>query len=166
MKNKKIYIPIIFLVVAIIAVIVVTRSKPAGISGSGMIEVDEIQIATKLAGQISEIRVTEASRVKAGDTLVVIDHRELEAQAKSARAGLAIAEQGLKEVLVRKSELEKNLERMRRLHDSGDLPDKDWESVVTQHEVLGTVEEKARAGLNVARAQIELVQTQIANAIS
>jgi len=165
MKNKKILIPIILLaVIIIVVVIIVTRPKPAGISGSGMVEVDEIQIAAKLAGLISEIRVTEASRVKAGDTLVVIDHRELQAQEKSARAGLAIAEQGLKEVLARKSELERNLARMRNLHDSGDLPDKDWEAIETQYEVLGTAEEKARAGSTAARAQIELVQTQIANA--
>ena len=53
---------------------------------------------------------------------------------------------------------------MRSLHDSGDLPDKDWEDIETQYEVLKTLEEKARAGLGGARAQIELVQAQLANA--
>jgi len=165
MKNKKIFIPIILLIVVIIVVVViVARPKPIGISGSGMIEVDEIQIATKLAGQISEIRAPEGSRVKVGDTLIVIDHRELAAQEKSVRAGFAVAEQGLKEVQARKRELERNRERMRSLHDSGDLPDKDWEDIETQYEVLKTLEEKARAGLGGARAQIELVQAQLANA--
>jgi HlyD family secretion protein len=165
MKNKKILIPVILFVIAVIVVVVlVARPKPAGISGSGMIEVVEIQISTKLAGQISEIRAAEASRVKAGDTLAVIDHRELAAQEKSVRAGLAIAEQSLREVEARKKEVASNRERLRSLHESGDIPDKDWESVETQYEVALTAEAKAQAGLNAARAQLELIQTQIANA--
>jgi HlyD family secretion protein len=165
MKNKKILIPIILLICGIVVVIIlVTRPRAAGIAGSGMIEIDEVQVATKLAGQIAEIRVGESSRVKAGDTLVVIDHRELEAQVKSVRAGLVVAEQGLKEAEARKKEVASNLERMRSLHESGDIPDKDWESLETQYEVIKTAEARAEAGVDAARAQLELVQTQIANA--
>jgi len=165
MKNKKIFIPIILLLCGIIVVIIlVTRPRTAGIAGSGMIEIEEVQIATKLSGQVSEIRVVESSRVKAGDTLVVIDHRELEAQARSARAGIAVAEQGLKEAEARKREVASNRERLRGLHESGDIPDKDWEGVETQFEVIKTAEARARAALDAARAQLELVQTQVANA--
>jgi HlyD family secretion protein len=166
MKNKKIIIPLILLILAliIVVIVVIARPKPGGIAGSGMIEVEEVQVASKIGGQISSLRVDEGSRVEAGDTLAVLDHRELDAQEKVAQAGLAVAEQTLKEVQARKKDLAKNLERMRNLHATGDIPDKDWDNIETQYEVLGTQEDKAQAGLKAARAQIELVQTQLANA--
>ncbi len=165
MKTKKIIIPLIIAVgTAVILITVLTRPKKAGISGSGMIEVEEVQIAPKIAGQIMEIRAEEGDRVRVGDTLVVLDHRELDAQEKVMVAGLTVAEQTVLEVRVRKQELEKNLTRARNLHATGDLPDKDLESVEAQYDVLKVQESKAQAGLKAARAQVELVQTQLANA--
>lgn len=165
MKDRKILVPMIVAAVgAAVLVAVLVRPRPSGISGSGMIEVEEVQIAPKIAGQILELRADEGARVKAGDTLVVIDHRELDAQEKAAAAGLAVAEQTIKEVLVRKQELERNLTRARNLHATGDLPDKDLEAVEAQYDVLKVQEGKAQAGLRAARAQVELVQSQLANA--
>ncbi len=165
MKNRKVLIPILIAVLAaVILITVLTRPKQAGISGSGMIEVEEVQIAPKIGGQIMELRAEEGGRVKVGDTLVVLDHRELDAQEKVVAAGLTVAEQTVQEVLVRKQELEKNLTRARNLHATGDIPDKDLESIEAQYDVLVVQESKAQAGLKAARAQIELVQSQLANA--
>jgi HlyD family secretion protein len=140
-----------------------TRSTE--IIGSGMIEVEEVQISSKLTGQIREIRTDEGARVTAGDTLVILDHKELLAQEKEAIAGLSVAEQTLKEIRARRQELAKNVERVAAVHREGAVADQDLEDLQTQLKVLQTQEEKAVAGLNAARAGLDLVRTQIANAI-
>jgi HlyD family secretion protein len=148
---------------AILTGIQCARSKD--IVGSGMIEVDEVQISSKLTGQIKEIKTDEGARVKAGDTLVVLDHKELLAQEKEALAGLAVAEQTLKEITARRQELAKNVERLEAVHKEGAVADQDLEDLQTQLKVLETQEEKAIAGVTAARAAIDLIRTQITNAV-
>lgn len=71
------------------------RSLPAGIAeGNGRIEADEIQIATKYAGRVAEIKFQEGDLVTPGQVIARMDTRELEA---SERATAALVDQRLKE---------------------------------------------------------------------
>jgi len=62
------------------------------IEASGTIEVREVNVASKVSGQILELRVDEGSSVKAGDTIVLIDHEAMDIQLRQAEAGVALAE--------------------------------------------------------------------------
>ncbi len=55
---------------------------------TGYVECDEIDIASKIAGRILEIKVTVGERVKKGDTLAIMESKEIEAKVAQARAGL------------------------------------------------------------------------------
>src|SRR5579883_373478 len=60
---------------------------PPGIAmGNGRIEADPIDIATKFAGRIAELRVDEGDMVAAGQVLALMDTRDLEASLKKAQA--------------------------------------------------------------------------------
>jgi HlyD family secretion protein len=60
---------------------------PAGIAmGNGRIEADPIDIATKFAGRILDLRVDEGAKVTAGQVLAVMDTRDLETSLKKAEA--------------------------------------------------------------------------------
>jgi len=135
------------------------------IIGSGMIEVEEVQISSRLAGQIKQIRVDEGARVKQGDTLIILDHKELLAQEREALASRSVAEHTLKEIEAREQELAKNVARLEAVHREGAVADQDLENLQTQLKVLQTQKEKAAAGVNAARAALDLVRTQITNAI-
>ncbi len=71
-----------------------------GIEGSGTIEAREVSVASKIGGQVLEIRAEEGSRVGKGDVLVLIDHETLDIQLRQAEAGVALAEAQL--LLLRK----------------------------------------------------------------
>lgn len=71
------------------------RALPEGIvEGNGRVEADEIQIATKYAGRVAEIKFQEGDLVTSGQVIARMDTRELEA---SERAAAAQVEQRLKE---------------------------------------------------------------------
>jgi HlyD family secretion protein len=61
------------------------------ISASGTIEATEIRISSKVGAEIISLRVDEGSDVKKGDTLVILDHADLDIQMKQADANVAAA---------------------------------------------------------------------------
>ncbi|MCX6137398.1 MAG: efflux RND transporter periplasmic adaptor subunit [Ignavibacteriales bacterium] len=62
------------------------------IEASGTLEAVEVNVSSKVPGEIMSLRVTEGSQVKTGDTIAVIDHSTLELQWKQAQAGVDLAE--------------------------------------------------------------------------
>jgi HlyD family secretion protein len=72
------------------------QALPAGIVfGNGRIEADPIDIATKFAGRIRDLRVEEGDMVTAGQVVAVMDTRDLEA---SLRKSEALVEQAQKAI--------------------------------------------------------------------
>ena len=59
-----------------------TALPPGFAFGNGRLEADEVDIDTKFAGRILELRVDEGDLVKTGQVLAVMDTRDLEAQLK------------------------------------------------------------------------------------
>ena len=60
---------------------------PRGIvSSNGRIEADEIDVATKFAGRVAELRVEEGDMVNAGEMFARMDTRDLESSLKRAEA--------------------------------------------------------------------------------
>jgi len=65
------------------------------ISASGTIEAVEVNVASKVAGQVLELGFKEGTRVKPGETLALIDHASLDIQLRQADAGVRLAESQL-----------------------------------------------------------------------
>ncbi len=61
------------------------------ISASGTIEAVEVNVASKVPGQLLELAVDEGARVTTGDRLASIDHATLDIQLRQAEAGVDLA---------------------------------------------------------------------------
>ena len=126
MKRKKI-IPLVMAVLVITGVTLyfeVFRNiseNGSSIKGSGTIEVTEVEIASKIAGRVRELPVEEGESVSSGALLVRLSYDELSARRLSALANLKNAE--------------KNLSRIRMLHNSGSVSQKDFDNAVTAYRV-------------------------------
>jgi HlyD family secretion protein len=71
---------------------------PPGIAfGNGRLEADEIDIQTKFAGRILQLLADEGDLVKAGQTLAIMDTRDLEASLKKAEAQVRQAQKAVDE---------------------------------------------------------------------
>ncbi len=164
MKKRFIVFTIIIIIFIAVLIVVFTRTETTDIYGSGMIEVLEIDISTKITGQIQTLRVEEGDVVKQGDTLVIIDHRELLAQKDETLASIRAAQQTFEELTLKKANTEKNLERIQNLYATGDVAQKELEDYELQLQIISSEENKAQAVLQAAQARLALVQTQIDNA--
>jgi HlyD family secretion protein len=83
---------------------------PLGIaSGNGRLEADEIDIQTKFAGRILKLFVDEGDLVRAGQTLAIMDTRDLAAQLNAAEAQAALSEKAIDEAKSNVTQLETQL---------------------------------------------------------
>jgi len=104
------------------------------ISGSGTIEVTEIEISSKISGRVAQLPKPEGSDVKIGDLVSRLEYEELSAQRLSAKANFINAE--------------KNYNRIRDLYNTGSISRKDLDNAETVFRI-------ARAGYDQVSAIIE-----------
>ena len=116
------------------------------IESSGILETVEVNVASKVPGQLMRLDVQEGVIVKKGDTLAIIDHETQQLQLQQAQAGIDLAEaqyQLLKngarsedlqsaEESVRQSEsgyktAASDFERIKELYSSNSVPKKQYE---------------------------------------
>ena len=62
------------------------------IAASGTIEAVEVNVASKVAGEILALAVEEGARVGPGDVLATVDHATADIQLRQAEAGVRLAE--------------------------------------------------------------------------
>lgn len=145
---------------------------PGFAAGNGRIEANEIDIATKYAARILEIRVDEGDLVQAGQIVALLDTRDLAAQLRSAEAQVAQAQQQRNQVLAeirqRQSELalaDKELQRTLVLSGKNFVSEQkvDQQRNVrrTAEAVLAAAESRrgsADAAIQVAQAEAERIR--------
>lgn len=109
------------------------RGLPEGFAaGNGRLEADQIDLATRLGGRVSEIRVSEGDLVQAGDVVAVMDTSELQALLSSAQADAARAESQINEVRA----LIQQRERTWLWHASSSSEPNSWPSAGSSHRRL------------------------------
>ena len=93
-------IAVIVLAAAALVIWKVFFSRPAApanvVALSGRIEGDDSAISPKVTGKIQEIRFREGDSVKAGETIAVLDERQVRAREEQARAQVDQAEAQLR----------------------------------------------------------------------
>src|SRR5690242_20638888 len=148
-----------------------SRALPAGLaSANGRIEVERVDIATKLAGRIAEIRVREGDAVRAGDIVARMDVTELQAQLLAAKAairraveatGKAEADVAIREAEQQLSEVELRrvvaLER-RSAASTAEVDRRRAENEVAKAQILG-----AKADVRDAQASREAAEAHVAH---
>ncbi|MGH7668653.1 MAG: HlyD family secretion protein [Gemmatimonadaceae bacterium] len=140
-------------------------------AASGTVEATQADLGFQIPGRIVSIGPREGDRVKAGDTLAMLDRADLTARQAQARAGLAAARAGLLELergarteelaqareadsaaTARLTDAQRDFDRTQRLFDGGAVPRESFD--------------KARLALDVARSaraqadqQLKLVES-------
>lgn len=140
---KKKFIPlIIFIVTLTVATLYFEvcrkqKSESGIISGSGTIEVTEIDISSKISGRVAELPRPEGADVNRGDLVAKLEYEELSAQRLSARANYINAE--------------KNYRRIKDLYSTGSVSKKDLDN--------------AEAAFSMTKAAFDQVGATISNAV-
>ncbi len=87
MRSKSITL----VLVALAGLACAARSEKNAITASGTIEAIEVNVASKVAGQVLALAVEEGARVRPGDILAEVDHATADIQLRQAAAGVDLA---------------------------------------------------------------------------
>ena len=192
LNKRRLIVLIVVVVVLALAVIYVVRHKagegglagvfaddtvPEGFATSnGRIEATEVDVASRLAGRLTEVGPREGERVEADSVVAHVDTESLEAQLRQAKAERNSAHQESEHakavVAQRESELElarRELTRLQRLSKQGQFVSE--ESVDQSRTAVRTAEAAERAArvpvaateaaIEAAQASIERIQVDI-----
>ncbi len=133
-------------------------SNGEGIEASGILESVEVNISSKVAGQILKFYVEEGSVVADGDTLAVIDSEMQKLQLQQAMAGVALAESQLQLLKngARTEDLQSADEAVRQTESAFNSAKADFERIKNLYEsrsVSSKQYEDAESRLTIMRAQ-------------
>lgn len=125
------------------------------IEESGTIEATNIVISSKTSGNILAINFPEGTKVNAGDTIIIIDHEQLDIQllqaiaskdAAEAQLNLMLrgarqedivqAEQNLNQAKINFDTAERDKIRMENLYESRSITQKQYEDAVARYELM------------------------------
>jgi len=85
-----IIIPLLLVAAAVTAIIIGSISKDKTVI-TGMVEVTEIDVSSKLPGRVDSIFVVEGDMVEEGQLLAVLESREIDAKVEQARGAMEAA---------------------------------------------------------------------------
>lgn len=143
---------------------------PEGLArANGRIEVERVDVATKYAGRLAEVRVNEGAFVQKGDILARTDTSEILAQLAAAKAAVHRAHQSIAraqaEVSLRDAELklaEAELARVVELVRTNASTRAELDRRTAQRDVSKAALESARIAIEDAKAATEAAEAQVA----
>ena len=168
--NNVLIIALVLLgVMAMVILVGIFLPKPREVL-QGQAETSDYRISSKVPSRVKELRVKSGDRVKAGDTLVIMDSPEVEAKMMQAEAAEAAAKaieekarngarqqeiQGAYE-LWQKAQAglevaQKTFSRVSRLYDEGVIPAQKRDEAEAQLKAMQATEKAARSQYEMAR---------------
>lgn len=144
---------------AVIAATSCGGSVSGDYSGSGTIEVTEVNVSPLLTARILEIKVDEGENVEKGALLVTLSSDETAADLASMQARLRAAKRSVDQAAATYREARSNLQRSRELFSSGALSKQKFDEADTRSDI-------AAASLSAARSQVREIEALIRKASS
>lgn len=167
------YIPALVFIVGIVALaavcgIIALRHPETTIQGE--VEVEEYRVSSKIPGRILRLMAEEGQRVKAGDTLAILEAPEVEARLQQAEAAEQAADavsrkaqKGARDEQVRAAYemwqkakagaevMEKSYKRIRHLYDEGVTTAQKLDEITAQRDAAIATERAAKAQYDMAK---------------
>ena len=145
---------------------------------NGRVEATQIEIATKLPGQLLEVNVREGDDVAAGQVLARVESDEVEAQLRGAESEVARYRQGLSEAQAQLASLHSQtaferseLARVQKVFEKGFASKDKLEAQQTKYASAQAAERAAQAAvdgaadaINTAQAEIDRLQSLLLHA--
>ena len=185
---------VVLLIISVIVFSYFRKNKVSSIRTTGIVEGTEVNIASKVAGKISEICCKEGDDVHAGSLIILLESNDLRAVVEQASASLekAKADANSAEVLIDGSKAELNavkadvksaeaevgrtkvqmeeakrqMERITSLYMEGLASKADNDRAVTDYESLKAVHEASQAGHNAMLSRVEQAASKVRYSLS
>jgi HlyD family secretion protein len=178
-RHILIAIAVLVAIIAVIWLILAGRGLPDGFaSGNGRLEANEVYVASKYSGRVSEVLVDEGDTVEAGQIIARMDTDTLEAQLREAMARVRQAQSAREvsqaQIAAAQADYTYAQQQNRRSSElvrGGSISEQEAQadtarSLGARAELTGARARSVEAGSNIeaAQAEVERLQAEIADA--
>nr|WP_243237268.1 efflux RND transporter periplasmic adaptor subunit [Heliobacterium chlorum] len=129
---------------------------------------EELKLVPKGTGKVAQINGEVGQMVRAGDVLMELDNRDIQARLDSARAGVAVNEASLQRAQVQLEmdqialgDAQRNYERQKALFEAGAAPKTEFENSKSAYDKADKQVANDQASIASAQAQMQQSQAQI-----
>jgi HlyD family secretion protein len=165
MHMKKIVIPVVIVLAAVLAWVILGRSGEAGagyrfvkvqrgdvesvVSSTGVLQATRtVEVGTQVSGRVAEILVDFNDHVTQGQLLARIDPTILQQEVRAAEASLERSEAELRQT-------GRELERMKQLYERKVVTETEYNSAEYEHDVAQAASKSAQVSLERARRNLD-----------
>ena len=139
-----------------VAVVKRLSSVQQGINTTSTLQaLEEVILNPKVTGRIDNLVVAKGDLVEAGDTLVVLDSRNQEAEYNSMQAQVAVSKAELSQSAVTLADAKRELDRYGRLRKSGYATQQEYDTRSTTYQAAVAANAKAAAQVKQAQANLD-----------
>ena len=165
MINKRIHeILTAILSLTMLLTVSCTRKDQNKLTGSGIIEVTEVTVRSKVTGRVVEMPFDEGQQVEAGKMLARLAHDELSAQESQALAAVSSAQSQAAAAEANFSTADDNYRRNQPLYQSGTISIQSFSQIENQMKAAQSQLAASKGMLAQAQAALSLARTQVGNA--
>ena len=133
----------------------------SGVSTGFVEPARQIAVQPEVSARIKEIKVRRGDRVRAGDTLVVLDDSELRNQVTAADAAVALFEARLKQARAHHAQLTLDCGRVKKLWEAGSISGQQYENAKMALDLAATETEAAESALRQAGVSREMASASL-----
>ena len=171
---------VLFVVAAVIAVPVIMRNvtganakevtvaslerriiSPSILASGFLAHEEEVMLSSEIIGKVAELLVEEGDRVKAGQLVLRVDDRNLQASLEQSQAAVRLNTIDIERQDVRIANLRSQWQRSKSLHERRMIGDDEFDNMTNQLELAEIDLKSARERLAQARAQLDQVNDQL-----
>lgn len=125
---------------------------------------NEVDVFPKVFGRIEELQAAVGDRVRAGQVLAVVEHKEIGWQAKAAAASVQAAQAAVALAQTNIDGAQQDYDRAKTLFDAGSAPQAQLDGAKLRVDIAKAQRVSAQAAVAQADAASGLAQQQVANA--
>lgn len=125
----------------------------------------EITMRAEIAGKVQTVHKRRGDTVRAGEPLITYDADELRDRLRIATAAVNVARAQVLQAEQTAANVETNLARARRLHETGTIPQAQLDDLDGQQKTAARSIEAARAAVFQAGANVELARTALTKTV-
>jgi len=166
-RRRTVIIPVLLLALVAVASGVYWYVNIRGVisTDDAYIDGDRVSVSTKMLGRLVELAADDGDTVREGQLLARLDDADLRAQEVQAQASLALARENVQVSAVEVQGLRGDLERAQNQMESGGITQQQYDHAKTAVDLAEARQRVALAQVQTARAQLQVVETQIRNTI-
>jgi len=137
------------------------KNAPDDIAATGILEAkdENVAIGVPIPGLVKEVKVEVNQVVKAGDTLLILDDRELQASLLKAQAAIAVAQANLEITHAQLAKVQDMLDRLKSVTDQRAISQDDLRN--RSNDVLVAKAQMQATAAQLAAAQADVQQTEL-----